>query len=101
MERCEVDMASVREWAQLGAARRVEEIRSELEAIRRAFPEIGSRRRVESGGGGGLLISEEGKQKRRKRKPMTAAQKRAVGIWMKAYWARRRKANGQTKAQPR
>jgi hypothetical protein len=85
-------MASVKEWAQLGAAQRAEEIRAELEAIRKAFPGIGSRRRVESGGGGGLLIPEGGRKKRRTRKPMTAAQKRAVGVWMKAYWARRRRA---------
>ena len=84
-------MASVKVWAQLGAAQRAEEIRAELEAIRKAFPDIASRRRVDSGGGGGLLIPEGGKKKRRKRKPMTPAQKRAVGVWMKAYWAKRRR----------
>jgi len=84
-------MASVKEWAQRGAAQRAEEIRAELEAIRKAFPEIGSRRRGLSGGGGGLLIPAAATKKRRTRKPMTAAQKRAVGVWMKAYWARRRK----------
>jgi len=30
--------------------------------------------------------------KRRKRKPMTAAQRKAVGVRMKKYWAARRKA---------
>jgi hypothetical protein len=84
-------MASVKEWAERGAAQRAEEIRSELETIRKAFPDIGSRRRVQSGGGGGLLVPDEGKKKRRTRKPMTAAQKRAVGAWMRAYWARRRR----------
>lgn len=33
--------------------------------------------------------------KKRTRKPMTAAQKKAVGLRMKKYWAERRKAEGK------
>lgn len=83
-------MATMKEWAQLGAAQRVAEITAELQAIRAAFPELGSRRRVQSGGGGGTLAHEP--HKRRRRKPMTAAQRKAVSAWMKKYWAGRRKA---------
>lgn len=84
-------MASMKEWAQLGAAHRVAEITAELAAIRAAFPELSSRRRVQSGGGGGTLLHEP--HKPRRRKPMTAAQRKAVSAWMKKYWAGRRKAN--------
>jgi hypothetical protein len=80
-------MASIRQWAQLGAAQRIEEISAELAAIRKAFPAIASRR-VQDGG-----LSNVGATPRRRRKPMTAAQKRAVGIRMKKYWAARRKAD--------
>jgi hypothetical protein len=86
-------MAKLKQWAELGAAQRAREIETELAEIRRAFPEIGSRRRVESGGGGGTLAHEQGKRKHT-RKPMTAAQKREVSRRMKAYWASRRKAKG-------
>ena len=81
-----------KEWAQLGAARRVEEISAELAEIRKAFPELRAGRRVETGSGGGTLVPEGGRKKRRGRKPMSAAQRKAVGIRMKKYWAARRKA---------
>jgi hypothetical protein len=88
-------MAKLKEWAERGAAQRAHEIEAELMEIRRMFPEIGSRRRVESGGGGGTLLPGEGKRKRKRtRTPMTAAQKREVSRRMKAYWASRRKAKG-------
>ena len=88
----------LREWAQLGAAKRVEEITRELEEIRRAFPGLGSRdmragRRVNSGGSGGTLIPEEGEPTRPgRREGMSAAQRRDVSLRMKAYWASRRSA---------
>jgi hypothetical protein len=85
-------MASVKQWAQLGAARRVEEITAELADIERMFPELRSRRRVQDGGAGGNRVLAGGRKVRRRRKPMSAAQKRAVGIRMKKYWAARRKA---------
>ena len=82
-----------KEWAQLGAARRVEEISAELAEIATAFPDLRARRRVETGSGGGTLLPEGGKKKRRRRPPMSAAQKAAVSKRMKRYWAARRKAN--------
>ena len=82
---------NLKEWAQLGAARRVEEISAELAEIAKAFPDLRGGRRVETGSGGGTLLPEDGRKKRRRRAPMSAAQKRAVSVRMKKYWAARRK----------
>ena len=71
-------------YARRGAEARVAEITAELNDIYKAFPDL--RRGAASpsaatvGAGGG----------RRKRKPMSAAQRKAVGHRMKAYWAARR-----------
>ena len=86
-------MASMKEWAQLGAARRAEEIRAELADIERMFPAVPSRRRVEVGDGGGTLLPQGGKKKQRRRPPMSAAQRKAVGERMRKYWAARRRAH--------
>jgi hypothetical protein len=92
-------MAGMKEWAQLGAARRVEQIQAELAEIRRAFPALGAGmragRRVLSGGGGGTTVPADGEEQEetnpRKRRAMSAAQRKAVGLRMKKYWAARRK----------
>ena len=84
----------VKEWAQLGAARRIQEIEAELAEIRRAFPGLNTAlragRRVQSGGASGTQVPE-GDTTPRKRRTMSAAQRKAVGIRMKKYWAARRK----------
>ena len=87
----------MKEWAQLGAAKRVEEITRELEAIRQAFPGLSgglrAGRRVSGGGSGGTLIPEEGEPKKRgRRNGMTSAQRNEVSRRMKAYWASKRSA---------
>jgi len=87
-----------RGWAVKGAEQRLLEIAEEARAIFKAFPELraqgrgfdlqttGTRetkpatRRASSGG------------ERRPRRPMTAAERKAVGARMKKYWAERRKA---------
>jgi len=85
-----VDMKAL---AQLGASARIAELEAELAEIRKTFPALATRRRVQDGGAGGTLLPEGGKKKRRQRAPMSAAQRRAVGVRMKKYWAQRRKAN--------
>jgi|KBSSwiStaDraftv2_1062776.scaffolds.fasta_scaffold80082_1 hypothetical protein len=80
-------------YAQLGAATRAQEIRAELAEIERSFPRLG--RSGPGGPRGGASQAAEGAVRRRTRTPMTAAQKRAVGLRMKAYWAARRKAAGK------
>jgi len=75
----------VNKYARLGAEARAAELSAELAEIYRAFPAL---RR--SGRGAAPAAEAEGGAVRR-RKPMTAAQKRAVSVRMKKYWASRRK----------
>ena len=79
----------LKDLARRGAIARLAELQAETAAILRAFPDL--RRGVRSSG-----YTDDGarfrSKRRRRRKPMSAAQKRAVGIRMKAYWAKRRKA---------
>jgi hypothetical protein len=81
----------VNKYAQLGAEARVAELTAELSEIYRAFPAL------RRGRTGGPAVAEGGaaaSRATRRRKPMSAAQKRAVSIRMKKYWAGRRKAKG-------
>lgn len=71
--------------ARLGAKARLEELRHEEAAIRKAFPDLFGRGRQ---AGGGSTAS-------RKRKPMSDAARREVSERMKKYWAARRKAKGK------
>jgi hypothetical protein len=83
-------MTNLKQWALVGATQRANEIEAELSAIRRAFPSLGSGRAVKA-----TATEVPLPRVRRRRKPMSAAQKKAVGIRMKAYWAARRKAQNK------
>jgi hypothetical protein len=80
----------LRRLARMGAARRLEELRREEAALRAAFPGLGSigaergRRQAQA--------ANNTTARRRRRRKMSAAQKRAVSVRMKKYWAERRKA---------
>jgi len=76
----------LKEYARRGAEARVAELTSELATIYRAFP--GLRRGAVSAAAATTTV----RTARRRRKPMSAAQKRAVSVRMKKYWASRRKA---------
>ena len=78
----------VNKYARLGAEARAAELSAELAEIYRAFP--GLRRGTRGAEAGSTGESPA----RRHRKPMTAAQKKAVSIRMRKYWANRRKAQG-------
>jgi len=81
----------VNKYARLGAEARAAELSAELADIYRAFP--GLRRGRPAATATAAASGESGSAVvRRHRKPMTAAQKRAVSIRMKKYWAGRRKA---------
>jgi hypothetical protein len=77
----------VNKYARLGAEARAAELSAELAEIYRAFPGL---RRGGRAGGAAEAGADTGPA-RRHRKPMTAAQKKAVSIRMKKYWASRRK----------
>ena len=75
----------IREFARRGAQARAIELRAELANIYRAFPEL---RRSES-----AVTGTKGSQRTRgRRRPMSAAEKKAVSLRMRKYWAARRKA---------
>jgi hypothetical protein len=84
--------SDIRRYAVAGAQARLAEISLELEAIRRAFPELrqkgssGGRTRQSEVAGDG----EPATRARRRRPTMTAAQRKAVGERMTKYWAARR-----------
>lgn len=79
----------LKDLARRGAIARLAELQAETAAILRAFPDL--RRGASSAG-----YTDDGttvrSNRRRRRKPMSAAQKRAVSVRMKAYWAQRRAA---------
>jgi hypothetical protein len=73
--------------ARLGAKSRLEELKQEEAAIRRAFPGLV--------GGRGRQSAGTGAAPRRRRKGMSAAARKAVSERMKKYWAARRKAKSK------
>jgi hypothetical protein len=88
----------MREYARLGAMRRLEELRSEEARIRAAFPELfrgrpGRAASTASGAASGETASGATIVRRRRRGgSMSPAQRKAVSERMKRYWAARRKA---------
>ena len=90
----QVEDAMLRIYAQAGAKVRLDEIRREMDAIYRTFPYLRdgavSHRRTRgaapASGGDGQV------PQRRKRRKLTAAERKAIGVRMKKYWAERRKA---------
>ena len=79
----------LKEYAKRGAEARVAELTSELAKIYRVFP--GLRRGAASAAAATTTV----RTGRRRRKPMSAAQKKAVSVRMRKYWASRRKAKAE------
>ncbi|HEX5110703.1 MAG TPA: hypothetical protein VFV95_19770 [Vicinamibacterales bacterium] len=77
----------LKEYARRGAEARVAELTSELARIYRVFP--GLRR------GAAPAAAVTTARTGRRRKPMSAAQKKAVSVRMKKYWAARRKSKSE------
>jgi hypothetical protein len=97
------DAIDLRSLARLGAEARLVQIQAESKAILAEFPElrrtaptasgprgseIGNGRVTASGPGRGSEIGNG----RARRRPMSAAERKAVSLRMKKYWAGRRKA---------
>ena len=83
-------MGNVRDWARLGASRRVAEIRAELAEIHKAFPKLKRAKRGEA-------VAAATSTPRRGRRSMSATEKAEVSRRMKAYWASRRKAKASAR----
>jgi hypothetical protein len=80
--------------ARLGAQARLSELQQEIAEIQRSFPDLGGARRgrpAKQTSTVSLPGPSNDAAKRRARRPMTAAQRKAVGARMKKYWAARRK----------
>jgi hypothetical protein len=81
--------------ARTGAEARIGELQAEIAEIQKAFPGIGGAKRGRPAAPSAASAEVTTARSRRSRKPMSAAQKKAVGIRMKAYWAKRRKATAK------
>ena len=80
----------IRELAREGAARALNQLKAEVIAIERTFPELAlpqKRRQAR------LAVAEA----RTKTRTMSAAARKEVSARMKKYWAERRKAQAKTK----
>ena len=89
-QRTRLSAARLRDLARSGAETALRQLRAEIVAIERAFPELGlprTRRRVRRAVASGT---------KRTRK-MSAAARKAVSQRMKRYWAERRKAKAKVK----
>jgi hypothetical protein len=74
--------------ARRGAEVRLAELQSEMNELHAAFPGL----RSDTPTPRASVLRDNAGSGRKQRKPMTAAQRRAVGIRMKKYWAAKRKA---------
>jgi hypothetical protein len=91
--------SDLRRYALAGAQARLIEIAQEADVIRRAFPEL------REGQGMRRSHSQEDSaepstptRRRRGRRSMSTAQRKAVGVRMKEYWAARRSGSQATEA---
>ena len=84
----------MQQLARLGAKARLEELRNEEAAIRRAFPDLSGKKRGRRAAGASAGAAAP---KRRRRKGMSAAARKAVSVRMTKYWAEQRKAKAKGK----
>ena len=73
----------LREWARAGAEATLKQLRAEIVAIERTFPELGRGRRS---------VRRSLKNATQRTRRMSTAARKAVSLRMKKYWAERRKA---------
>ena len=84
----------LRELARIGAETTINDLRAQISAIERAFPD--RRRSLTARQANGAAGGPQG-QRRRRRRGMSAAARKAVSLRMKKYWAGRRKAKAAGK----
>lgn len=82
----------LKDLARRGAIARLAELQAETAAILKAFPDLrGGKRAAVAYTDDGVTMAAS---RRRRRWGMSAAQKKAVSVRMKAYWAKRRGTKG-------
>jgi hypothetical protein len=77
----------LREFAKVGAAIRLAQLRLEMAQIYKAFPSLRFQKRVDQGGASAVSSKVT---RRRKRRALTAAEKKAISTRMKKLWAERK-----------
>lgn len=82
---------NLKDLARHGAIARLAELRAEEQAILKVFPDL-----RKGGGKPGIAYTDDGttfvaNKKRQGRRRMSAAERKAVSLRMKSYWAKRRK----------
>jgi len=82
--------ARLRDLARAGAAHALKELRAEIIAIERTFPELKLPQRRNA-------VRRSVKEATRRTRRMSASARAAVSARMKRYWAERRKARAKIK----
>jgi hypothetical protein len=85
-----LSLERLREMAKVGAEATLKQLRAEIVAIERTFPELSLRQTRRA-------IRRSVKKVRRQGSEMSAAAKKAISLRMKKYWAERRKAGAKVK----
>jgi hypothetical protein len=80
----------LREWARAGAEATLKQLRTEIIAIERTFPELALPRRRRA-------VRRSVENAARRTRTMSAAARKAVSERMTKYWAERRKAKAKVK----
>jgi hypothetical protein len=80
----------VRELAREGAERLLNQLRAEIVAIERTFPELALPQR-------GRQLRQAVRQAQKQTRTMSASARKAVSQRMKKYWAERKKAHAKMK----
>jgi hypothetical protein len=79
------------EFARIGAAVRLAQLREEEQQIYKAFPSLRFKKRGTVGPKGAEDGDAKGVARRRKRRALTPTEKKAISDRMKKYWADRKK----------
>lgn len=80
----------MREFARMGAEAALRQLRAEIIAIERTFPELALPRRRHA-------AKKAMREVSKRARTMSAAARKAVSVRMKKYWAERRKAKAKVK----
>jgi hypothetical protein len=80
----------LREWARAGAGAALQQLRAEIIAIERTFPELALPKTRQT-------VRRSIRRARKRGSEMSAAARKAVSRRMKRYWAERRKARAKVK----